>query len=77
MSSSNDSLSLTEFAATRPNASNSRWIDGLPQEIVDEIMAGTAGSKVISDWLQTRGFPDATPGKCMPLVDARKKLAVG
>jgi len=40
-------------------------------------MASNAGAKVIADWLKTRGFDGATPKKCEPLVDARKKQAVG
>jgi len=77
MSASDGAISLAEFTATKRNAGSGRWIDGLPQEIVDEIMAGTAGAKVVSDWLKTRGFDGATPKKCEPLVDARKKQAVG
>jgi capsid protein len=77
MSSSNGAVSLSEFTATRRNAGGRRWIDGLPQEVVDEIMASDAGAKVVSDWLKTRGFDGATPKKCELLVDARKKQAVG
>ena len=77
MPSSNSSVSLAEFAVTKYNAGSGRWIDGLPQEIVDEVMASHVGAKVISDWLKLRGFDGATPSKCEHLVDARKKLAVG
>ncbi len=70
-------VSLAEFASSRRNASSKRWCDGLPAEIVDEIMASNAGSKVVSDWLKTLGFDEATPAKCNALVDARKKRAVG
>ena len=77
MSATNGALSLAEFSATKRNAGSGRWIDGLPQEIVDEIMASNAGAKVIADWLKIRGFDGATPSKCEHLVDARKKQAVG
>lgn len=77
MSATNGALSLAEFSATKRNAGGGRWVDTLPQEIVDEVMASNAGAKVIADWLKTRGFDGATPKKCEPLVDARKKQAVG
>ena len=77
MSASDGALSLAEFTATKRNAGGGRWVDTLPQEIVDEVMASNAGAKVIADWLKARGFDGATPSKCELLVDARKKLAVG
>jgi hypothetical protein len=77
MSASDGAISLAEFTATKRNAGGGRWVDGLPQEIVDEVMASNAGAKVIADWLTTQGFDGATPSKCKYLVDARKKLAVG
>ena len=77
MSASDGALSLAEFTATKRNAGGGRWVDTLPQGIVDEVMASNAGAKVIADWLKTRGFDGATPSKCEHLVDARKKLAVG
>ena len=77
MSASDGALRLAEFTATKRNAGGGRWIDGLPQEIVDEVMASNAGAKVIADWLKTRGFDGATPSICELLVVARKKLAGG
>ena len=44
MSASDGALSLAEFTATKRNAGGGRWIDGLPQEIVDEVMASNAGA---------------------------------
>jgi hypothetical protein len=49
-------------------------VDSLPAEIVDEIMASTAGGKVVSDWLRLIGYEDATPKKCEQLTLARQEL---
>ena len=77
MSATNGAVSLAEFASSRRNASSKRWSDGLPEEIVNEITASNVGAKLVSDWLKTLGFDEATPAKCNPLVDACKKQAVG
>ena len=66
-------VTLAANAASRRNAGPGRWVDALPVEIVDEIMASTAGGKVVSDWLRLIGYEDATPKKCEQLTLARPR----
>ena len=66
-------VTLAAYAASRRNAGPGRWVDSLPVEIVDEIMASTAGGKIVSDWLRLIGYEDATPKKCEQLTLARPR----
>ena len=66
-------VTLAAYAASRRNAGPGRWVDSLPVEIVDEIMASTAGGKDVSDRLRLIGYEDATPKKCEQLTLARPR----
>ena len=66
-------VTLAAYAASRRNAGPGRWVDSLPVELVDAIMASTAGGKVVSDWLRLIGYEDATPKKCEQLTLARPR----
>ncbi len=68
----NDPVSLSEYALTRRTAG--RWVDSLPPEIVDQIMASKAGPTVVADWLKLLGYEGASPKKCELLTLARNKL---
>lgn len=68
----NGPVSLSDYAATRP--SKERWVDSLPPEIVDQIMASKAGPTVVADWLKSLGYAGASPKKLELLTLARKKL---
>jgi hypothetical protein len=69
----NGSVSLSTYMLTRK--SPGRWVDSLPAEIVDEIMACKAGPTIVADWLLTLGYEGATPKKCEALTTSRNKLA--
>ncbi len=68
----NGPVSLSDYALTRRSAG--RWVDSLPPEIVDEIMASKAGPTVVADWLKLLGYAGATPKKCELLTLDRDKL---
>lgn len=69
----NDPVTLGEFASRRRSAG--RWVDSLPPEILDQIMASKAGPTIVADWLKSIGYEDATPKKCETLTLPRNKLA--
>ncbi|MBP00522.1 MAG: hypothetical protein CMG34_04830 [Candidatus Marinimicrobia bacterium] len=78
MSSSNSPISLNEFTENTRNGGSGRWCDKLPEKIREEIIASNAGSKVAADWLrEVHGFEAATPKKCEPLMEERKKRNAG
>ena len=67
----NGPVTLGEFSSKRRLPG--RWVDSLPPEVVDEIMASTAGPTVVADWLRSIGYEGATPKKCELLTLARNQ----
>jgi len=53
--------SLDEFAATRSTKTGyASYIDGLPDEVRDQILTSSAGHSVVVDWLHGLGYERAT-----------------
>lgn len=65
--------SLDEFVAERQAKRRRCWADGLPDEVVDEILASRAGKHTVSRWLQATGYADASPAKVEPLIRRREE----
>jgi len=78
MSSVDDSglsnvVSLEKYRVRHDHrARRSRWVDDLPDDIVAEIMASTAGSTITTRWLrEVHGYQDATVNRVAALIRDR------
>lgn len=57
------SQSLDEFAAGRRNKSGyASYIDGLPENVREQILSSSAGHSVVTEWLHGLGYERATQG---------------
>jgi hypothetical protein len=67
-------MSLDDFQKKhRAGARTGKWVDRLPDEIKTEIMASTAGARVVTMWLQDLGYDDATENKVEQIIRDRRR----
>lgn len=67
---------LEEFRKEHPSGSRiGKWSDSLPDDIVAEIMASSAGARVTTLWLLDLGFEGATESKVEALLIVRRQQA--
>lgn len=64
---------LNEYQKSNHSGPRGRWVDSLPEEIKTQIMASTAGERVITLWLLELGYDGATDSKVSQLVNERRR----
>lgn len=62
---------LDEFAETEQKT-QTRWVDTLPLNVIDQIMGSQAGAAQINRWLIGEGFPESTVRRVEPLIHERR-----
>lgn len=75
MSAADGAVGLESFRASHDRRTRSRWVDCLPDVLVAEIMASTAGATIITRWLRdVHGYEDATVNRVAALIRDRSDL---
>ena len=62
---------LDEFAESEQKP-QTRWVDSLPAEVIEQIMASQAGAAQINRWLIGEGFSESTVRRVEPLIAERR-----
>jgi len=65
--------SLDDFARESGRRRMPRWVDSLPDDVRAQIVASDASATVVTRWLHSLGFDEATAARVKPLIDERDR----